>query len=58
MNNNKKIIIMENFSNLAREIDFTGVQEAQRVPNKLDPRKHTPRHTMLHYPRLKRRRES
>ena len=33
---------MENFSNLAREIDFTGVQEAQRVPNKLDPRKHTP----------------
>ena len=34
---------MENFFNLAKEIDFQEVQEAQRVPNKLDPRKHTPR---------------
>ena len=42
--------IMENFPNLAKEIDFQEVQEAQRVPKKLDPRKHTPR---LHYPRLK-----
>ena len=33
----------ENFPNLAKEIDFQEVQEAQRVPKKLDPRKHTPR---------------
>ena len=37
----------ENFPYLAKEIDFQEVQEAQRVPKKLDPRKHTPRH----YPR-------
>ena len=30
--------IMENFPNLAKEIDFQEVQEAQRVPKKLDPR--------------------
>ena len=34
---------MENFPNLAKEIDLQEVQEAQRVPKKLDPRKHTPR---------------
>ena len=33
----------ENFPNLAKEIDFQEVQEAQRVPKKLDPRKHTPK---------------
>ena len=37
-------IMKENFPNLAKEIDFQEVQEAQRVPKKLDPRKHTPRH--------------
>ena len=36
--------IMENFPNLAKEIDFQEVQEAQRVQKKLDPKKHTPRH--------------
>ena len=49
---------MENFPNLAKEIDFQEVQEAQRVPKKLDPKKHTPRHIIIHYPRLKIRRES
>ena len=29
------------------EIDFQEVQEAQRVPKKLDPRKHTPRHIII-----------
>ena len=29
----------ENFPNLAKEIDFQEVQEAQRVPNKLDPKR-------------------
>ena len=37
--------IMENFPNLSKEIDFQDVQEAQRVPKKLDPRKaHTEAH--------------
>ena len=32
----------ENFPTLAKEIDFQETQEAQRVPKKLDPRKHIP----------------
>ena len=32
-----------NFPNLAKEIDFQEVQEAQSVPKKLDPRRNTPR---------------
>ena len=40
-------IIKENFSNLAKKIDFQEIQEAQRVPKKLDPRKHTPRHIII-----------
>ena len=39
--------IMKNFPNLAKEIDFQEVQEAQRVPKKLDPKKHTPRHIII-----------
>ena len=34
-------VVKENFPNLVREIDFQEVWEAQRVPKKLDPRKHT-----------------
>ena len=37
-------IMKENFPNLVKEIDFQEVQEAQRVPKKLDPRRNTPRH--------------
>ena len=40
-------IMKENFPNLAKEIDFQGSQEAQRVPKKLDPGKHTPRHIII-----------
>ena len=40
----------ENFPNLAKEIDF---QEAQRVPKKVDPRKHTPRHIIITLPKIK-----
>ena len=36
-------IMKENFPSLAEEIDFQEVQEAQRVPKKLDPRSNTPR---------------
>ena len=43
----------ENFHNLAKEVDFQEVQEAQRVPNKLDPRKHTPRHIIITLARIK-----
>ena len=32
-------IMKENFPNLAKEIDFQEVQEAQRVPKNLDPRR-------------------
>ena len=34
-------IMKENFPNLAKEIDLQEVQEAQRVPIKLDPRRNT-----------------
>ena len=37
----------ENFPNLAKEIDCQEVREAQRVPKKLDPGKHIPRHIII-----------
>ena len=40
-------IMKENFPHVVKEIDFQGLQEAQRVPKKLDPRKHTPRHIII-----------
>ena len=43
----------ENSPNLAKEIGFQGVQEAQRVPKKLDPQKHTPRHIIITLPKIK-----
>ena len=43
----------ENFSNLAKEIDFQEVQEAQRVPKKLDPRRNTPGHIIITLPKIK-----
>ena len=43
-------IMKENFPNLVKELDMQ-VQEAQRIPKKLDPRKHTPRHIKLNYPK-------
>ena len=46
-------IMKENFPNLAKEIDFQEVQGAQRVPKKLDPRKHTPRHIKIKMPKIK-----
>ena len=45
--------IMENFPNLAKKIDFQEVQEAQRVPKKLDPRKHTSKHIIITLPKMK-----
>ena len=46
-------IMKENFPNLAKEIDFQEVQEAQRVPKKLDLRKHTPGHIIIKLPKVK-----
>ena len=46
-------IMKENFPNLAKEIDFLEVQEAQRVPKKLDPRRNTPRHIIITLPKMK-----
>ena len=46
-------IMRENFPNLAKEIAFQKVQEAQRVPKKLDPRKRTPRHIIITLPKIK-----
>ena len=43
----------ENFPHLAKEIDFQEVQEAQRVPKKLDPRRNTPRHIIINMPKVK-----
>ena len=42
----------ENFPKLAKELDMQ-VQEAQRIPKKLDPRKHTPRHVIITLPKIK-----
>ena len=49
-------IMKENFPNLAKEIDFQEVQEAQRVTKKLDPRRNTPRHIIITLPRIKQER--
>ena len=46
-------IMKENFPNLRKEIDFQEVQEAQRVPKKLDSRKHTPKHIIVTLPKMK-----
>ena len=45
-------ITKENFPNLVKEIDMQ-VQEAQRVPKKLDPRRNTPRHIIMKLPKIK-----
>ena len=45
--------IMENFPNLVKEIDFQEVQEAQRVPKKLDPRRNTPMHIIITLAKIK-----
>ena len=47
------IALQENFPNLAKEIDFQEVQEAQRVPKKLDTRRSTPRHIIITLPKIK-----
>ena len=43
-------IIFENFSNMGKEI-VSQVQEAQRVPNRINPKRTTPRHTAIEIPK-------
>ena len=42
----------ENLPNLVKEIDMQ-VQEAQRVPNKMDAKRSTPRHIIIKMPKVK-----
>ena len=52
-------IMKENSPNLAKQIDFLEVQEAQRIPEKLDPKRNTPRHIIITLPKIKKiKRES
>ena len=46
-------IMKDNLPNLAKEIDFQEVQEAQGVPNRLDPRKNIPRYIIIKLPKIK-----
>ena len=48
-----KKIMKENFPSLAKEIDFKELQEVQRIPKKLDPRRNTPRHILITLPKIK-----
>ena len=45
-------IMKESFPNLAKEIDIQ-VQEAQRVPNKLDSKRTTSTHIIIKVPKVK-----
>ena len=45
-------IIKEKFPNLVKEVDLQ-VQEAQRVPNKMDAKRPTPRHIIIKMPKVK-----
>ena len=42
----------ENFLNLVKEIDMQ-VQEAQRVPNKMDTKRPIPSHIIIKMPKVK-----
>ena len=43
----------ENFPNLVKEMDFQEVQEAQRVPKKLDPGRNTRRYIIIKLSKIK-----
>ena len=46
-------IMKENFPNLVMKLDFQKIQEAQRVPKKLDPKRNTQRHIIIKLPKIK-----
>ena len=45
-------IIIENFPKMGKEI-ATQVQETQRVPNRINPRRNTPRHILIKLTKIK-----
>ena len=45
-------IIVENFPNMGKEI-ATQVQEVQRVPGRINPRRNTPRHIVIKLTKIK-----
>ena len=45
-------IIAENFPNMGKEI-ATQVQEVKRVPYRINPRRNTPRHTLIKLSKIK-----
>ena len=45
-------IIVENFPKMGKEI-IIQVQETQRVPNKINPRRNTPRHILIKLTKIK-----
>ena len=45
-------IIAENFPNMGKE-SLTQIQEAQRVPYKINPRRNTPRHILIKLTKIK-----
>ena len=47
----------ENFPNLVKEINMQ-IQEAQRVPNKMDAKRPTRRHILSKMPKVKDKREN
>ena len=49
-----KKIIVENFPNLRKKTDIQ-VQETHRAPNKVNPRRSTPRHIIVKIAKIKNR---
>ena len=45
-------IIVENYPNMGKEI-VNHVQEAQRLPNRINPRRNTPRHILIKLSKIK-----
>ena len=45
-------LMKENIPNLVKEIDIQ-VQEAQKIPNKKDPKRTMPRHIIIKMPKVK-----
>ena len=46
-------VMKEKFPSLAKEIDFQKVQEAQKSPKTLDPKRNTPRHIIIKLHKIK-----
>jgi len=46
------VIIAEDFPNMGKE-SLTHIQEAQRVPYKINPRRNTPRHLLIKVTKIK-----